>query len=107
MRYQVSFRERTDASGNATENPPAFVEPELVDGIVLEAAFVERIEPDSLHNREVADEDDDFLSIGTEVWEYEIAEGRDQEFIEALQNSQMVMEYEALDDTGELANLPS
>ena len=104
MKYQVSFRERTDAAGNATENPPAFVEPELMDGIVLDATLVERIEPDSLHGQEVMDEDDDFLSIGTEVWEYDIAEGRDQEFIDALKNSQMVMEYEALDDAGELAN---
>ncbi len=105
MKYQVSFRERTDAAGNPTENPPAFVEPELMDGIVLNATLVERIEPDSLHGQEVMDEDDDFLSIGTEVWEYDIAEGRDQEFIDALKNSQMVMEYEVLDDTGELANL--
>ena len=78
MKYQVSFRERTDAAGNATENPPAFVEPELMDGIVLNATLVERIEPDSMHGQDVMDEDDDFLSIGTEVWEYDIAEGRDQ-----------------------------
>ena len=31
------------------------------------------------------DEDDAFLSIGTEVWEYEITDGREQEFIEALE----------------------
>ena len=105
MKYQVSFRERTNAHGNRTENPPEFVEPELMDGIVLNASLVERIEPDNLHGQEVMDEDDDFLSIGTEVWEYDIAEGRDQEFIDALKNSQMVMEYELLDDEGQLANL--
>jgi hypothetical protein len=105
MKYQVSFRERTDATGNPTENPPAFVEPELMDGVVLAATFVERIEPDNMHVQEVMDEDDSFLSIGTEVWEYDIAEGRDREFIDALKNSQMVMEYETLDDSGELANM--
>lgn len=106
MKYQVTFRERTDAVGNPTEMPPAFVEPELTDGVVLDATFVERIEPEAMHSQEVMDEDDSFLSIGTEIWEYDIAEGREQEFIDALKNSQMVIEYEALDDAGQLANLP-
>jgi hypothetical protein len=105
MKYQVSFRERTDANGNASEDPPDFVDPELVDGIVLDAVFVERIEPDSLHVQEVMDEDDDFLSLGTEVWEYDIADGRQQEFEDALKNSQMVTEFEVLDDSGQLANV--
>jgi hypothetical protein len=106
MKYQVIFRERTDAVGNPTEKPPEFVEPELMDGVVLDATFVERFEPDSMHGQEVMEEDDNFLSIGTEVWEYDVAEGRDQEFIDALKNSQVVIEYEALDDAGQLANLP-
>ncbi len=76
-----------------------------MDGVVLDATFVQRIEPDNMHSQGVMDEDDAFLAIGTEIWEYDVAEGRDQEFIDALQNSQMVMEYEVLDDTGELANL--
>lgn len=78
MKYQVTFRERTDGKGNPSENPPEFVEPELTDGVVLDAVFVERIEPDNMHVQEVMDEDDDFLSIGTEVWEYDIAEGRER-----------------------------
>jgi hypothetical protein len=98
MKYQVTFRERTDAAGNPTENPPAFVDPELMDGVVLDATIVERIEPENLHVQEIMDEDDSFLSLGTEVWEYDIAEGRDQEFIDALKNSQMVIEYEAIED---------
>ena len=105
MKYQVTFRERTDASGNPSENPPEFVEPELMDGVVQDAVFVERIEPESLHVQEVMDEDDSFLSIGSEIWEYDIAEGREREFEDALKNSQMVMEYDVLDDTGQLANL--
>jgi hypothetical protein len=43
------------------------------------------------------DEDDSFLSRGTEVWEYEIAAGRDRDFIDALKNSEMVLEYIELD----------
>ncbi len=98
MKYRVTFMERTDGRGNPSENPPQFVEPELTDGVVLDAVFVERFEPDNLHNEEVMEEDDSFLSIGTEVWEYDIADGRDREFIDALKNSQMVIEYEALED---------
>ncbi len=45
------------------------------------------------------EEDDSFLSIGTEVWEYDVAEGREREFTDALKNSQMVVEYEALEET--------
>jgi len=105
MKYQVTFRERSDAEGKPTENPPSFLEPELVDGVVQDAVFVQRIEPEAIHSQEVMDEDDAFLSIGTEVWEYDVAEGREQEFIDALKNSQMVVEYEALDDAGQLANV--
>jgi hypothetical protein len=98
MKYRVTFRERNDQFGNPSENPPQFVEPELEDGIVLDAVMVERIEPENLHVQEQADEDDDFLSIGTEVWEYDVADGRDQEFLDALKNSRMVIEYDTLDE---------
>src|SRR5205085_11524496 len=98
MKYQVTFRERTDAVGNPSENSPAFVEPELMDGVVLGATVVERIEPESLHLQDVMDEDDSFLSIGTEVWEYDTADGREQELIDALKHSQMEIEHEAIDD---------
>ncbi len=57
---------------------------EVLDGVVLNAAKAEVIEPAGLHSQEVMDEDDAFLSIGTEVWEYEVADGRQQEFIDAL-----------------------
>ena len=98
MKYRVTFMERTDKAGNPSENPPEFVEPELTDGVVLDAAFVERFEPHSLHGQEVMDEDDSFLSIGTEVWEYDVADGRDREFTDALKNSKMVVEYEEIEE---------
>jgi hypothetical protein len=44
------------------------------------------------------DEDDDFLAFGTEVWDYDVAEGRDDEFKLALANSEVVMEFEELDE---------
>lgn len=98
MKYRVAFLERTNAQGKNSENPPEYVDLDLMEGVVLDQVFVERTEPESLHVQEVMDEDDSFESIATEVWEYDIAAGRDQEFIDALKNSQMVMEYEALDE---------
>ena len=99
MRYRVTYQARFDGEGNPTENPPAFVN--VADGVILDAAFVQRDLPANLHVQEVMDEDDDFLSRGTEVWDYEIAEGREREFIEALENSQMVVEYVELDTVPE------
>ncbi len=98
MRYRVTFAERTNEQGDASENPPAFVEPELTDGVVVDARFVERFEPPNMHVQEAPDEDDSFLSVGTEVWEYEIAEGRDQEFKDALVNSERVIEVEEMEE---------
>jgi len=98
MKYRVAFVEQTGRTGDPSVNPPAFVEPELMDGIVLDAVFVERLEPDGLHGNDEMDEDDDFLSMVTEVWEYDIADGREREFEDALKNSQMVIEYETLED---------
>jgi hypothetical protein len=45
---------------------------------------------------------DDFLSLATEVWEYDIAEGKDQDFKDALLNSEMVIEFEPLEASDEL-----
>lgn len=98
MKYRVVFVERTDEQGNNVENPPEFVEPELTDGVVLDCRFVERFESPNMHVQETPDEDDSFLSMGTEVWEYDVADGREQEFKDALANSQMVIEYEEMED---------
>jgi len=99
MRYRVVFVERTDEQGNNIEDPPEFVEPELTDGVVLDCRFVERFEAPNMHVQETPDEDDSFLSMGTEVWEYDVADGRDQEFKDALVNSEMVIEFEEIDDS--------
>jgi hypothetical protein len=98
MTYRVTFMERTGAKGQPSEFPPDYVEMEAPDGVVLDKTFVERTEPEALHGEEELDEDDSFLSVGSETWDYEIADGRQDEFLDALKNSQMAMECIPLDD---------
>ena len=102
MKYRVVFRERSNQAGEVSEDPTSFLDPELEDGIVLDSVFVGRNDPDAQHSSEILEEDDDFLSLGTEVWEYDVAEGRDQDFKDALRNSGMVIEFEALESSDEL-----
>jgi hypothetical protein len=98
MRYRVVFRERTDAKANPTEHPAEFLDNELDDGVVLDAAVVEREQPPALHSQPEMDEDDSFLSIETETWDYDVADDRTEEFEDALRNSGMVVEFEVLGD---------
>ncbi|MFN3324762.1 MAG: hypothetical protein ACK5AZ_14795 [Bryobacteraceae bacterium] len=98
MRYRVAYLERFDKAGEGTESPPEFLEPQLSDGIVLDATFVEKTAPGTLHVQEVMDEDDSWGSIGTEIWEYDVEDSREREFVDALRNSRMVIEYQRLDD---------
>ncbi len=74
MKYRVVFMERTDAQGRKTENSPGFAELDLTEGVVLDRVILEPSNPTSVHSEEVMSEDDSFLSVGTEVWEYDIAE---------------------------------
>ena len=94
--YKVTFTKRFNSEGEEADRPEGFVH--VSDGVVLNAAKAEVIEPAAMHSQEVMDEDDAFLSIGTEVWEYEVADGCDQEFIEALEASQKVIQYEQMDE---------
>jgi hypothetical protein len=96
MIYRVTFRKRFDADAQEADRPEMFVQ--VVDGVVLNAVKAEVVDPPALHSQDVLDEDDAFLGIGTETWDYEVADGRDQEFIEALENSRMVLDYETIDD---------
>ena len=101
MRYRVLFMERTDAAGERSEDPVDYLDPELDSGVVKEALFLERTKPSALHSQEVMDEDDSFLSVGSEIWEYDIEDGRERDFLDAVKNSQMVLECEVVDDTPE------
>src|SRR5262249_14118030 len=99
MRYRVTFMERTGGAGQPSEFPPDYVAIEVSDGVVLEKNFVERTAPSALHSEERLEEDDDFLSIGSETWDYDIADGREREFLDAVRNSQIAMECVELDSS--------
>ena len=96
MTYKVVFRKRFDAEGEESDRPENFVR--VVDGVIVNAVKSEVIEPPAQHGQDVLDEDDSFLSLGTETWEYEIADGREDEFEAALSESQMVLEFETIDE---------
>ena len=94
--YRVSFRKRFNQQGEGADAPVTFLN--MADGVILDSTVVETIEPDNLHGEEDMEEDDDFLSLGTEVWDFDVAEDSQQEFKDALVNSGMVMEFETLDE---------
>src|SRR5689334_10281828 len=102
MKYRVVFRERSDSTGEKSDNPPNFLEPELDDETILDAVFIGRNQPDALHSSDLLEEHDEFLSIGTEVWEYDVAEGKDEDFKNACLNSGVVIEFEPLESSEEL-----
>ncbi len=90
--------ERTNAAGQPSEAPPEYLAIQVPDGVVVDRAFVERTMPEAMHNVEQLEEDDSFLSVGSETWDYEIAEGREDEFLAAVQNSRIAMEWVPLGD---------
>ncbi|HEX4750836.1 MAG TPA: hypothetical protein VH302_14945 [Bryobacteraceae bacterium] len=103
MKYRVVFRERSNEAGEKAEDPSAFLNTQLDDETVIDATFVSRAEPDALHSSDRIEEDDGFLARSTtEIWEYDVAEGKDDDFIAALQNSGMVIEFEPLESDDEL-----
>src|ERR1700755_2194722 len=102
MKYRVVFRERSDEAGEKADDPASFLDNELDDDTVLDSVMVGRITPDAQHSSDKLEEDDGFLSIAPEIWEYDVAEGKDQDFIDALRNSGVVMEFEALESGDEL-----
>ena len=95
MRYRVVFREQTDEKGRPTQKPAEFLDSQLSDGVVLDSSIVEREQPQALHT-DTIEEDDGFLSLQAEAWDYDVADDRQQEFIDALRNSGMVMDYQVL-----------
>jgi hypothetical protein len=69
MRYRFTLMERTDAAGEPVEKPPDYVAIEVPDGVVIDRTFVERTMPAAMHSEEQFEEDDDFLSVGSETWD--------------------------------------
>jgi hypothetical protein len=94
--YRVTFRKRFNQQGEGADSPVTFLN--LADGVVLDSTVVGDIEPENLHGEEDMEEDDDFLSLGTEMWDFDVAEHAQQEFKDALVNSGMVIEFEELDE---------
>lgn len=84
MTYRVTFMERTNAAAQPSESPPGYVSIDLPDGVVLDCTLVERSEPAAVHSEERLEEDDDFLSVGSETWDYVVVQGRDDDFLAAV-----------------------
>ena len=102
MKYRVVFRDRSNNEGEQADKPSTFLDTQLDDSTVLDATFVGRLEPDSVHSSDRIEEDDGFLGYGSEIWEYDVADGRDADFVAALKNSGVVMEFEPLESSDEL-----
>ena len=98
MRYRVTFAKRFESNGEASGiDPTKFLD--LAEGVVQDKVIVEALEPESMHGQEVMDEDDAFLGrAAAEVWEYEVTDGREDEFVAALVGSGTVMEYDRMDE---------
>ena len=102
MKYRVVFRERSDEAGEKADEPANLLDTKLDDDTVLDAVLVGRISPDGPHSSDRMEEDDSSLSLSSEIWEYDVAEGKDEDFKSAVLNSGAVMELEPLESGDEL-----
>ncbi len=104
MKYKVTFRKRFTPEGQPADDPKSLVAPE--DGVIQDEEFVEIIEPAGLGVAEDLNEgsgsqesnDNGFLGLGTETWVFDVAEGREKEFTDALVESQVVLDFEEVPD---------
>ncbi len=104
MKYKVTFRKRFTPEGEPADDPRSLVE--TVDGVVQDAEFIEIIEPAGLGVAEDLNDgtgsqesnDNGFLGFGTETWVFDIADGREKEFTDALVESQVVLAFEEVPD---------
>jgi hypothetical protein len=104
MKYKVTFRKRFNPEGEPADDPKSLVTPE--DGVIEDAEIVEILEPAGLGVAEDLNEgtgsqesnDNGFLNLGTETWVFDVAEGREKEFTDALVESQVVLAFEEVPD---------
>jgi hypothetical protein len=104
MKYKVTYRKRFTPEGEPADDPSSLVDPE--DGVILDREFVEIIEPAGLGVAEDLNEgsgseesnDNGFLAFGSETWVYDVAEGREKEFTDALAESRVVLDFEEVPD---------
>jgi hypothetical protein len=104
MRYKVTFRKRFTPEGKEADNPDSLVDP--ADGVILDKEIVEEITPAGLGVAEDLNEgtgseesnDNGFLGFGSETWIYEVAEGREDEFKDAVRNTEVALNIEEVPD---------
>jgi hypothetical protein len=104
MKYKVTFRKRFTPEGEPADDPKSLVSTE--DGVIEDAEFVEIIEPAGLGVAEDLNagsgsqesNDNGFLGFGTETWVFDIAEGRESEFRDALVRSEVVLDFVEVPD---------
>jgi hypothetical protein len=95
MRYRVVFRERASQKGRIADNPIGFLQ-DASDGVVRTSTFVVRKDAEAKHSTDPLEPEEEFPGLGTEIWEYDVAEGKDQEFKDALLNSGSIVEFSAI-----------
>jgi hypothetical protein len=95
MRYQVTFRKRFDTNGVGSDLPQTLLD--LPDGVILDSEVIQETEPDSIA---VDDEmgEDDLTPFGHEIWEYVVADARKDEFVAAMKESGVVLEFDEIED---------
>jgi hypothetical protein len=100
VRYKVTFRKRFTPEGEPADRPTELVS--VDDGVIEDSEMVEILDPAGLGVAEDLNEgsgsqesnDNGFLGLGTETWVYDIAEGREKEFRNALVESGVVLDFE-------------
>ena len=104
MKYKVTFRKRFSPEGQPADNPRSLIAPE--DGVIEGEEMVEILEPAGLGVAEDLNEgtgsqesnDNGFLALGSETWVFDVAEGREKEFTDALVESRVVLDFEEVPD---------
>lgn len=99
MRIRVTFAEQMNRSGEPIELPQENLARRIPEGAVLDQVFVERTAPQAMHNEESLEEDDNFLSRGSETWEYTVANQYRDQFLAEVQNSTQALDCVVLDET--------
>ena len=90
----MTFRKRFNQEGQESDEPVALLN--LPDGVIQDSALVETFEPDSLHVEERMEEDDDFFPFGTEVWEFDVIDGRERDFEDSVKESGVAIELDKM-----------
>ncbi|HZS51364.1 MAG TPA: hypothetical protein VFA54_10915 [Bryobacterales bacterium] len=91
MRYEVVFHTTYTEDGRRLGDPTELLR--LPAGVIRERSAVRVDPPLELEYPEQTEGEDLLDFAGTETWEYEVADGREQEFIEAAKNCPEVIEF--------------